>query len=126
MAYQKYETLPGLVATGDLSAKQYFVVKASSTAGAVKVATTPASDAVLGILQNDPKDGEAAEVAFSGVVLALAENSVTFGAKLTCSSTGRVKVTTTAGDEVVGIALKASTAAGDLIPVMLARQNHHG
>lgn len=126
MAYQEYMTLPGLVATGDLSSKQYYVVKAASTAGAVKVATTPATDPILGILQNDPESGEPAEVAYAGVVLALAENSVTFGSVLTCSSTGRVKTTTTDGAEVVGYALKASTAAGDLIPVMLARGNHAG
>lgn len=126
MSAQEYMTLPGLVATGDLSSKQYYVVKAASTAGAVKVAVTAGSDAILGILLNDPTDGEPASVAHAGVVDALAETGVTFGAKLTCSSTGRVKATTTAGDEVVGIALAASSAAGDKIPVMLARQNHHG
>ena len=117
----QYLTIPGLVATGDLSAKQYYVVKASSTAGAVKVAATAASDLLLGILQNDPTSGQAAEVACAGVCAAAAETSVTFGCKLTCSSTGRVKATTTDKDEVIGIALRASSSAGDIIPVWLSR-----
>lgn len=121
MAYQEYMTLPGLVAAGDLSSKQKYVVRAASTAGAVKVATTPASDKILGILMNDPADGEPAMVAHVGVVHALAESGVGYGDKLTCSSTGRVKTTSTTGDEVIGIALAASGAAGDVIPVALAR-----
>jgi len=115
-----YWSLPGLVATGDLSAYQYYVVKAGSTANTVKLATTAATDAILGILQDDPTDGQAAEVAFTGVALAKSEDSVTFGSYLTCSSTGRVKTTTTDADEVVGFALRAGDA-GDLIPVMLKR-----
>lgn len=119
--YSKYHTIPGMVATGDLRTSQYLVVQAASTAGAVKVATTKATDKILGILQNDPNDGEAAEVAYLGICKALAANSVTFGAKLSCNSTGQVVATTTDKDEVVGIALAASTAAGDIIPVMLSR-----
>jgi hypothetical protein len=116
-----YWALPNVIATGSLASYQYYVVKAGSTAATVKVATTKATDAILGILQNDPASGEAAEVAFMGVCLALAEASVGYGEKLTCSSTGRVKKAASDGDEVVGVALKASGAAGDLIPVMLFR-----
>lgn len=119
--FGEFYSIPGMVATGDLSAKQYYVVKASSTAGAVKAATTAGSDLILGILQNDPTDGEAALVAFCGICKAAAETGISFGSKLTCSSTGRVKATTTDKDEVVGIALKASSAGGDIIPVMLSR-----
>jgi hypothetical protein len=116
----KYLSLPGLTATGDLSSKQYMVVQAASTAGAVKLATTAATDLLLGVLQNDPTSGQAAEVAFAGVCQALSEDSVTFGSYLTCSTTGRVKTTTTDGDEIVGFALRAGDA-GDKIPVMLKR-----
>lgn len=119
--YSNYWTIPGLVATGNLASSQYKVVIAASTAGAVKVGATAASDAILGILQNDPASGEAAEVACVGICKALAETSVTYGCKLTVSSTGRVKATTTDKDEAIGIALKASSAAGDIIPVLLSR-----
>jgi hypothetical protein len=116
-----YQTIPGVIATGDLSSYQYYVVCAASTAGAVKVAVTAATDPILGVLQNDPASGEAALVAAQGVCWALAEASVTYGSKLTCSSTGRVKATTTDKDEIVGIALAASSAAGDMVPVLLSR-----
>jgi predicted RecA/RadA family phage recombinase len=118
--YQRYDSLPGLKATATLAAKQYYIVQASSTAGEVKVCTTPASDPVLGVVQNDPAAGEAADVAFSGVCKAAAETGVSFGDRVTCSATSRVKTTTTDGDRIVGIALAASTAAGDIIPLALS------
>lgn len=113
----RYDSIPGLVATGDLSAAQYKIVKFASTAGAVKVAATAATDKICGILQNDPTNGQAADVAVNGIVKALAENSVAAGDSLTVSSTGRCKSTTVDGNRIVGIALAASTAAGDIIPV---------
>jgi hypothetical protein len=120
--YGEYGTIPGLIATGDLSSNQFYVVKAGSTAKTVKVATTKATDLILGVLQNDPASGEAAEVAAWGVCLALAEASVTYGAKVTCSTTGRVTLVNADKDETLGIALcDASTSAGDLIPVLLSR-----
>jgi len=117
----KYFDIPGFVATGDLSSNQYYVVKHASTAGACKLATTAATDTVLGILMNDPTDGQPAEIAHVGVCMAAAEASVAVGNPLTCSSTGRVKATTTDKDEIVGLALKASASAGDLIPIALHR-----
>ena len=122
MAYGgKYDSIPGLYASSTLATKQYYVVCAMSTADSVKVATTAATDPILGILQNSPAANEPAEVAFSGICKAAAEASVTYGAPLTASSTGRVKASTTDKHEIVGFALKASAAAGDVIPVLLSR-----
>ena len=117
--YQEYMTIPGVVASGTVN--QYYVVQVATTAGAVKAATTPASDKVLGVLQNDPASGQPAEVACVGVCLAAAEASVAYGDWVAVSSTGRVKTTTADKDEVVGMALQASAAAGDVIPVLLSR-----
>ena len=58
-------SVPGLLAGADLSAYQYRPVKLASTAGEV-VAATANTDAVVGILQNDPTDGQAASVAGVG------------------------------------------------------------
>lgn len=115
---EKY--IPGLVATATLAAKQYYVVQASSTAGECKVGATAATDPILGIVQNDPAAGEVALVQYDGIAKAAAETGVTFGSSLTVSSTGRVTTTTTDGDRIVGIALAASSAAGDLIQVALS------
>jgi hypothetical protein len=111
--------IPGLVATSDLSSHQYKVVKLASTAGQVKVSAA-ATDAHLGILQNDPAAGEVASIAFVGVSKAVAAASVTAGSLLTANSTGQVKATTTGNDRVIGLALSASTNAGDIIRVMLS------
>ena len=108
----------GLVATGDLSSYQYYVVKFGSTAGTVKVATTAATDTLVGIL---PASGEAAEIAGLGYCIAAAEASVTAGAFLTVSSTGRVKATTTNLDQLIGFAMEASSSAGDLIQINVVR-----
>jgi len=115
-----FQSIPGLVATATLAAKQYYVVKASTTAGEVKVGATAATDPILGIVQNDPAAGEVALVACGGVALAAAETSVIFGSSVTVSTTGRVKSTDTDGNRVVGIALAASSAAGDIIPVLVS------
>jgi len=115
-----YFTIPGVVATATFAAKQYYIVKASSTAGEVKVADTKASDHILGIIQNDAIAAQEAEVACVGVCKAAAETSVAYGDALTTSSTGRVKATTVDGDQIVGIALEASSAAGDIISVLLS------
>lgn len=118
-----YESIPGLLATGDLSSQQYKIVKLSTaTAGSVKVSAA-ATDDSIGVLQNDPVNGQPAVVATGGVTKVLAEASVTIGAWVASSTTGRAKVTTTANDNVVGMALDASSSAGDLIRVLLKQHN---
>jgi len=113
-----YWSLPGLLANATCT--QFKVVRACTTAGYVTNCTTRATDALLGILQNDAANGEPAEVAFTGVCMALSEASVGYGDKLTGSATGRVKSRQANADEIIGIALAAGDA-GDLIPVMLSR-----
>ena len=111
----------GLKASSDLRNYQYYVVKFSSTAGEIKVATTAATDTLAGILQNEPNTAETALVAGLGYCKAAAEANVTAGAAITCSSTGRVKVTTTDLDQIVGFAIEASTTAGDIIQINAVR-----
>jgi len=115
--FGKYESIPGLTATSTLAASQYKVVQLSSTAGQVKLATSGTSK-IIGIVQNDPAAGEAADVAFLGVVKGAAETSVAVGDKVTSSSTGRLKTTTTDGDVILGTALEASDTAGDIIRIV--------
>lgn len=118
-SFGEYRTIPGLIATATFASKQYYLAKASSTAGEVKPGTS-ATSAVLGVVQNDAAAAEVAEVAFDGIVKAAAETSVSYGDALTCSSTGRVKATTTNGHRLVGFALEASSSAGDIIRVALS------
>jgi len=71
-------TLPGLLAAGDLSSSQFTFVKLSSTAGKVKVVAAT-TDLAVGVLQNDPTDGEEADVAVGGLVKVAAGTSVGWG-----------------------------------------------
>ena len=118
-SYGKYFTIPGAIAGESFASKQYYVCKVGATAQEVKVAGTAATDYVCGVIQNDPADGQEAEVACLGVAKAAAEASVTLGSYVTTSSTGRVKTTTTDGDSLVGMALEASSSAGDIIKVLV-------
>jgi hypothetical protein len=106
-----------LLAGADLSAYQFRPVKLASTAGEV-VAATAVTDIVIGILQNDPTDGQAASIAGVGsITLAKAGTSVlTAGAMLTVNSTG-LRPTTTDNTAVCGRAITAASAAGDLIQI---------
>lgn len=115
--------LPGLVASGDLSSSQYKLVKAASTAGAV-IAAAAATDKVLGVLYNEPTDGQAAEIAIGPVVKAQGQASLSVGDYVASDSTGRCKATTTANDDVFGIVLEASSTAGDIIRLLVARFNY--
>jgi len=110
--------LTGVKAGADLSAKQWYCVKMASTAQEV-VLNILASTSGVGILQNDPADGEEALVAVAGVVKAAAETSVSINDYVAASTTGRVKTTTTDTNEVVGKALEASSSAGDIITILL-------
>ena len=65
--YGQIISVPGLLAGADLSAYQYRPVKLASTAGEV-VAATAVTDVVVGILQNDPTDGQAASIAGVGSI----------------------------------------------------------
>jgi hypothetical protein len=108
------------LAASDLSAvtSQYKVVRATS-ATQVDI-TTAATQPPLGILQNRPKLGEAAEVRVNSgsTTKAHAGAAITAGLEVMSDTSGRVIAATTT-NEVVGIALTAAGAAGDLIDLLL-------
>ena len=86
-------TLPGAHATADLSSWQYQAVYLTEDYGVGKIADSNAANfaqAGIGILQNDPADGKAAEVVMLGICRAKSGGSVTEGAYLTLDNTGRV------------------------------------
>ncbi len=114
--FGEYISLPGLKATATLAAKQYTPVKLASTANEV-VSATATTDLIIGIVQNDPAAGEAADVASLGVCKAVAGTStITKGETLSANSTGVIDVT---AGKVIGVALTAPAAAGNIITVLL-------
>lgn len=114
-SYGKIINIPGLLAGADLSAKQYKAVKLASTAGEV-VASAAVTDVSVGILQNDPADGEAASIAGAGsITLAVAATAITAGAGLSANTTGVITYTTA----TFARALEAAAAAGDRIMIQV-------
>ncbi len=68
------------------------------------------------------KTGETVDVHLLGIADCEAGAAITRGSSVEADASGRAIATTTGNDFVVGIALAAATAAGDIIPVLIAPQ----
>lgn len=103
-------------AGADLSASQNRFVEQANT-GAVTVCNT-AGEKALGVLYNDPTSGQAATVAYDGVVRVVAGGVVAIGDSIATDNQGRA-VNATTGQTILGEALSAATAAGQIVSVLL-------
>lgn len=117
-------------ANSDLSAKQYFTVTTGSIAGEVKTGTGGSGPAILGVLQNDPTQGEEAAVRIFGITKAEASGAlhsagtataIAYGDFVTATgSDGRLRPLVAASAIMNGIALEAlASGAGGRIKVLL-------
>jgi len=114
--------IPGQVITleagQDLSAKQYYFVSLASDG---QVDPTGAGLGVDGVLQDDPAvAGYGALVMINGVSKVVAGAVITRGADVASDASGKA-VASTSGDYIVGTALEAATADGDIIAVLITR-----
>lgn len=112
---------PGLSAAADLSAKQYVVMRfaAATTVNiASEVLVTGALKGPIGILQNAPKSGEPATVAYMGLSKAFGGGTVTAGAPVSYNSSGCV-IDAVSGDTVIGRAMETATTHAEIVTVML-------
>lgn len=78
---------------------------------------TAATDAIIGVTDGAVASGLVGNVRLrsaQGTVKIKAGAAVAVGAKVTSNGTGRGITTTTAGNEVVGLAIEAAAADGDL------------
>ena len=108
----------GFEAGADLSAKQFFIVKLNADKEVVLAAA--ATDAILGILQNEPLEGERATIRpnnASGTGKVIAGGAITLGAWLTTDANGEAVVTTTDGNVLIGQAVEAADD-GDVFEYM--------
>ncbi len=84
-----YLASTGLVAYGTVV--QYRAVKLSTTVDRTVLAMSNANtERPIGILQNDPVSGEAADVALCGICKAVYGGNVTRGDKLACDNDGKL------------------------------------
>lgn len=99
-----------LTANSDLSSSQYLAVKQTSTDRAVDLAST-GGEAITGILQNNPKSGEAAIVKYDGFTPAvIGTGGCTAGnALMTEAATGKL-VAQTSTNAKVAVAIETANA----------------
>ncbi len=76
-----------------------------------------------GVLQNKPKAGQIAAVAYAGAVKVVAGAIVAVGVAIKSDSVGRA-ITADPTDFGQGVALEAAAAAGNIISVLLGKQGH--
>jgi len=103
----------------DLSAKQFRFVKLSS--GTV-VACAAATDIPVGVLQNKPTTGRAAEVCVLGPTKVEADGAITAGGLIGTSADGQADEKTAGTDTtefICGRALEAAAATGDIIEAVV-------
>lgn len=104
-------------AAADLRLKQYFAVKLDEGTDGWQVAAAGNHHSV-GVLQNAPNTGEAATVQVLGCTKAVAGAAITKYAPLSLNASGKF-ITATDATHVVGTALEAAGADGDIIAVWL-------
>ena len=114
MAYEENVKCMSRDAGEDLTASQYRFVKGS---GGKVVRCTTAGEAAMGVLQSQPVLGEAAAVSVDGsVTKVIAGAAISVDANITTDNQGRA-VTATTGNAVLGTALIAAAAAGEVISI---------
>src|SRR4051812_6486256 len=102
--------------TADAAITAYQAVKITSTG--IDVATA-ATDAIVGVAQIGVAIGEQCNYRFIGTTKAIASAAISAGAKVTATTGGKVVTTTTDHHVVLGIALEAAAADGDLVEIQL-------
>jgi hypothetical protein len=106
-------------ASGDLSSYQYFFVKVSDTAGYVNLATGGSAPGTVGVLQNAPKGGEAAQVRVIGdTKIRVTENGIiAVGDYIEAASDGGAQLLS--GSCCEGIAVEAMATGSGYIRAVL-------
>lgn len=110
------ETIPFL-AGADLSgtATQYRFVKIS--ANNTVVLASGATDEIVGVLQNRPKQNQGATVAMDGRLKVVAGAALVIGDRVTSDSAGRAIATTTAGNSSFGVVVHSAANANELAEI---------
>jgi len=118
MAIKAVGTDISVVAGADLSAQQFRGVKVNSSGLAVVANATDLNQ--IGVLQNNPGNGQTGTIRITGVTKAKAGGTVAAGDRVTTDANGAF-ITATTGKQVCGIALTGA-ASGDVFTVLLSER----
>jgi hypothetical protein len=120
MAYEAAQIKVGqFTASADLSAKQYHFVKMSGNNTVTVCAAV--TDVPIGVLQNAPASGSAAEVCLFGISKVVADATLAAGDVIGTSADGQAQPLTVGTETTVytmGIAVNAA-AAGDTVEAFI-------
>lgn len=112
-------------AGADLTGKRYHIVKLDSN-GAVVLATA-GTDAIIGVLDNEPKAGGTAEVVLingQGTFKVKAGADIAKDAYITAGSGGLAAATTTSGHRVIGRNLIAAAVNGEVFEYVKSNEKY--
>lgn len=102
----------------DTLGSQKYIFMIATAAGQANQATNATSSTLLGVLQNAPKVGEAATIAFKGLSKVVAGGAVSANAIITTNASGRAAAVAS-GQMAAGRLLEASGADGDVVTAQL-------
>lgn len=106
-----------VVANASLATSQFLAVKVATADLNVVLASTGGEN-ILGVLENKPAAGAAADVCFSGVSKGVAGAAYTRGTVLMTDTSGRF-ITATSTNQGVAYALESAGAAGEIHPILV-------
>jgi len=106
-----------LIAAADLSALKGTIVRVTAEQSVNVVTVAPQQP--IGILINKPISGAAALVRVRGKCKAIAGAAITVGARLMWGTGGKVITLSGTTNYVVGVALQAAGADGDVIEILV-------
>ena len=119
MAYQQAQTNITLKAGADLSAKQYFFVKIDANGDAVLAGN---GQNAIGILQNAPTEGEAANIAVAGVSKVIIGDTTSLDSGVVISSDANGKATLgVSTDFALAILIEDTTANDDVVSCLIQK-----
>lgn len=122
MAYECVDTtIPGVVASADLSASQYHFVTLTGTGIAVAAV---AGGRAIGVLQDKPSAlGRQCLVWGEGATTkVVAGGAITPGQTVSSDGSGQAVHDVTTGHHILGYALDSAGASGDIVTVFLVYQ----
>ena len=108
-----------LLANADMANHQWKFVTTGSVAGEFKVGTGGSNPVPLGVLQNDPRQGEPGAIRVIGTTKVSASNAIGYGDFVTCGSHGLAIVQASASATAAGIALQALSSGAGTIEILL-------
>ena len=109
------------ISSGSFAAAQWCLVKSTAVTSngdpiiALSIGSSGSAAATIGVIQNDPTDGQAAEVVRFGPSKVVAGASISAGDPLATSTAGTAITANTTGQLIWGKATSGATAAGQVI-----------